>query len=62
MRRERKSPSRDCEQPIDHAFIRRDRTPFEPIFATIETFDVELLAGFDPVLLPDLSGQDDLAL
>jgi hypothetical protein len=49
------------EQPIDHAFIWRERTLFEPVFATIETFDVELLARFDPVLLPDLSGEDDLA-
>jgi hypothetical protein len=60
-RPERKALPGTGEQPVDHAFFGCHRTPFEPVFATIETFDVELLAGFDPVLLPDLGGQDDLA-
>jgi hypothetical protein len=49
------------EQPIDHTLVRRCRSPFESVLAAIDTFDVELLTGFDPVLLPDLSRQDDLA-
>jgi len=46
---------------VDHAFIRQ-RTPFEPVQATIEPLELELLARFDAVSLPDFSRQHDLAL
>jgi len=34
----------------------------EPVLAAVETLDVELLTGLDPVQLPQLGRQDDLAL
>jgi hypothetical protein len=42
--------------------IRRRRTPLEPVLTAIEALDLELLAGFDAILSPDLGGQHDLAL
>ena len=49
------------EQPVHHALIRRRQTPRKAVLAAIEPFDLELLAGFDPVLPPDLDRQHNLA-
>ena len=49
-------------QPRNDAVIRRSRPPGEPLFAPIQPFDVELLAGLDAVAAPDLGGQDDWPL
>ena len=37
------------------------RTPHEAVVASAKTFDLERLPGFDPVLPPEVGGQDDLA-
>ena len=41
------------EQPIDHAFIRLSREPYEAVLPTVEAFDLEFLSGLDVVLLPE---------
>jgi len=50
------------EQPVHHALIRRRQTPRKAVLAAIEPLDLELLAGFDAVLPPDLDRQHNLAL
>jgi len=49
-------------QPVDDALIRTRRAAHEAVVTAIDALDVELLAGFDLVLLPQLHGQDNLAL
>ena len=50
-----------AEEPVERAFIGRGRPPLESVLAAAKTFDLERLPGFDPVLPPELGGQDDLA-
>lgn len=54
--------SRTSEQPLDDAIVLWRGSPDQAVVATIETFDVELLAWFDAVHLPEVGRKNDLAL
>lgn len=53
---------RTGEQPVDGAFVLRNRTPDEAIVPMIEALDVKHLPRFDTVHLPELCRQNDLAV
>ncbi|MGH8691778.1 MAG: DUF3604 domain-containing protein, partial [Burkholderiales bacterium] len=51
---------RTSEQQLEQPFIRVGSKAHEPVFAAVDTLDLELLPRLDTVPLPDLGGQDDL--
>src|SRR5437870_9352962 len=48
------------KQPVDQAFIRRNCPPSEPVIASVETLDFELLPRFNVILLPKFGRQHNL--
>src|SRR3954453_1681234 len=51
---------RTGEQELDQPFVSMSCQPLQPVLARVDPFHLEPLPGFDLVLLPELSGQDDL--
>jgi hypothetical protein len=49
-----------CEEPVDNAFVQGSCASLEPVLTAIKSFQVELLAGFNAVPLPQFGGQHDL--
>jgi len=50
------------EPPVDGALVPRSNAPSQAIVATIKALDVELLPRLNPVYLPELCRQNNLAL
>jgi len=57
----KKALDRTCEQPVNQTFVWSPRLPCQPILATLNSFDLELLPRLNAVLLADFGGQNDLA-
>lgn len=54
---------RACHQPIDESLVRRRRfPPHQPVLAAVDSLDIELLTGLDPIKAPYVGGQDELSL
>src|SRR5262249_59435032 len=51
---------RTRQQQFYQAFIARPLFPLEQVLAAIEPFDLELLASFNAILLPDFARQHNL--
>ena len=60
--RNKKVLVRTAEQPVDGALAPRSSAPNEAIVSTSKALDVELLPRLNPVHLPELCGQNNLAL
>jgi hypothetical protein len=53
---------RTGQQQFHQSFVAPPPLPLEPVFAAIETLDVELLASLNAVLFPDLGRRSDLSM
>ncbi|HEU4932108.1 MAG TPA: hypothetical protein VFT48_08495 [Pyrinomonadaceae bacterium] len=49
------------KQQFYKAMIPSPRSSFEKVFAAINTFDFELLPGFDVIFAPNFSRKNDLS-
>ena len=49
------------EQQLHQAFVAPPLLSFQPVFAAVDTFDLELLTRFDAIALADFRWENDLA-